>query len=392
MSPQDSAAEEVVQLTRVASQARGLLARVCAQHQLRATLRRALALRRWAELDEAQRELTGSPPLTARFNESLYHVLETPELTAREPGARWQGLVLTIPVSIASRSGSVPALPEPLALVMRESLQARFPPGTGIRLVNRLVPQLVAHAMPARSLYELVEELASGERAAAPALEVQSMNGFVAHGGSLGQHYLFALALTAHPEQLALEMTGDLHTAPGLVRWAAGQTERITSDFAERGWPILVRVSAPQRLSEMLSSPLLLFDVRELDRLLNHVASRHGTSLAMLRVDLALTHSEEAGLRITISDRGIETLLAHALYRIAALGAEAGAYRVAVRLASAGVELVTRDEHLVRAVQRAIALTREREPSATPPRDGPTPPPSERKTFRSRFSRSARPT
>lgn len=388
MSPQDSAAEELVQLTRVASQARGLLARVCAQHQLRATLRRALALRQWAQLDEAQRELTPDPPLAARFSESLHHVLDTPELTAREPGARWQGLVLAIGVSLASRSGSVLTLPEPLALVLRESLQARFPPGTGIRLVNRLVPQLVARAMPARSLYELVEELASGERAS----EVQSTSGFVAHGGSVGQHYLFALALTTHPEELALEMTGDLHATPGLVKWAAAQTERITSDFAERGWPLLMRVSPPQRLSEMLSSPPLLVDVREVDGLLNHVASRHGIPLAMLRVDLALRRSEEAGLRITISDRRVGTPLAHGLYRVAALGAEASAYRVAVRLASAGVELVTGDENLVRAVQRAIALTGEREPSATPPPDGPTPPPIERKTFRSRFSRSARPT
>src|SRR5215470_14157002 len=294
MSPQDSAAEELVRLARVASQARGLPALVSAQHQLRATLRRALALRQWAQLDDVQRELASSPALAARFVESLHHVLETPELAAREPGARWHGLVLAIPVSIASRSGSVFALPEPLALVLRESLQARFPPGTGIRLVNRLVPQLVARSMPARSQYELVEELASGERAAAAAAGVPSTSGFVPHGGSLGQHYLFALALTAHPEQLALEMAGDLHAAPGLVRWAVAQTERMTSDFAERGWPLLIRVSAPQRLSEMLSSPLLLGDVRELDGLLNHVSSRHTTPLAMLRVDLALEQSEEA--------------------------------------------------------------------------------------------------
>ncbi|HKC45804.1 MAG TPA: hypothetical protein VKC64_18370 [Burkholderiales bacterium] len=361
-----------------------------AQHQLRATLRRALALRQWAELDEVERELADSPALAARFIESLHHVLETPELAAREPGARWHGLVLAIPVSIASRSGGVFALPEPLALVLRESLQARFPPGTGIRLVNRLVPQLVARSMPARSRYELVEELASGERAAAAAAEVSSTSGFVPHGGSLGQHYLFALALTAHPEQLALEMAGDLHAAPGLVRWAAAQTERMTSDFAERGWPLLIRVSAPQRLSEMLSSPLLLVDVRELDGLLNHVSSRHGTPLTMLRVDLALKQSEETRLQITISDRRVATPLAHGLYRISALGPEAGAYRVAVRLASAGVELATADENLVRAVQRAIALTSETEPSA-PPRDGPASPPIQRRTLRSRFSRSARP-
>jgi len=390
MSPQDSAAEELVRLARVASQARGLPALVSAQHQLRATLRRALALRQWAQLDDVQRELASSPALAARFVESLHHVLETPELAAREPGARWHGLVLAIPVSIASRSGSVFALPEPLALVLRESLQARFPPGTGIRLVNRLVPQLVARSMPARSQYELVEELASGERAETAAAEVPSRSGFVPHGGSLGQHYLFALALTAHPEQLALEMAGDLHAAPGLVRWAAAETERMTSDFAERGWPLLIRVSAPQRLSEMLSSPLLLVDVRELDGLLNHVSSRHGTPLAMLRVDLALKQSEEPRLQITISDRRAGAPLAHGLYRISALGPEAGAYRVAVRLASAGVELATADENLVRAVQRAIALTSETEASA-PPRDGPASPPIQRRTFRSRFSRSARP-
>jgi hypothetical protein len=390
MSPHDSPAEELVQLTRLASQARGLIARVCAQYELRAALRRALVLQQWQHLDEAQRELTGSPSLATRFNESLHHVLETPELSAHEPGARWRGLVLAIPAALTSRGGTLLALPEPLALALRESLQARFPSGTGVRLVNRLVPQLVAHMMRLRSLYDLVEELASGECAVAAVPALQSTGGFVPHGRSLGQHYFFALALTAHPEQLALKMPGDLHTEPGLVRWAAAQTERISSDFAERGWPLLMRVSAPRRLSEMLSSPLLVADVRELDGLLDHVASQHGTPVTMLRAALALKHSEEVGLQIAISDRRSGTPLAHGLYRIAALGPEAAAYRVAVRLASAGVELVATDENLVRAVQRAIALTNEPAPSETPPHDGPTSHPVGRKTFRSRFSRSAR--
>jgi hypothetical protein len=140
----------------------------------------------------------------------------------------------------------------------------------------------------------------------------------------------------------------------------------------------------------MLSSPLLLGDVRELDGFLDHVASQRGTPVTMLRVDLALRHAEEVGLQIAISDRRVGTPLAQGLYRIGALGPEAGAYRVAVRLASAGVELATGDENLVRAVQRAIALTNELEPSETPPRDGPTAHPAGRKTFRSRFARSAR--
>jgi hypothetical protein len=48
--------------------------------------------------------------------------------------------------------------------------------------------------------------------------------------------------------------------------------------------------------------------------------------------------------------------LADAFYRLGALGAEAGAYRVAVRLASAGVELVAADDALRRAVDRAVTL------------------------------------
>jgi hypothetical protein len=240
-------------------------------------------------------------------------------------------------------------------------------------------------------LYELIEELASGERGAGAVPGSQPTNAFVPHGRSLGQHYFFALAVTTHPEQFALEMPGDLQTEPGLVKWAGAQTERITSDFAELGWPLLMRVSTPRRLREVLSSPPVLTDVRELDGLLDHVASKLGVPVTMLRADLALRDGEEAGLRIAISDRRVGTPLAHALYRLAALGPEAGAYRVAVRLASAGVELVAADEDLGRAVHRAIALTNAPAPSETvAPHGSPASHPPGTKTFRSRFSRSLR--
>ena len=392
MSSHDiSSAEELVQLTRRASEARGLCALVSVQYQLRAALRHVLVLRQWPQLEEAQRELKGSPSLAARFDENLHWVLETPELGAREPDARWHGLVLAIPVALTSRAGTLVALPQPLALALRESLQARLPRGTGIRLANRPVPQFVAHTMATRSLYELIEELASGERSVAAAPGSQSTSTFVPHGRSLGQHYFFALGFTTHSEQFALEMPGDLQTEPGLLKWAAAQTEKITSDFAERGWPLVMRVSAPRRLREMLSSLPVLSDVRELDGLLDHVASQLGTPVTMLRADLAPGHSDEAGLCIAISDRRAGTPLAHGLYRLAGLGAEAGAYRVAVRLASAGVELVAADENLNRVVQRAIALTDTPAPSETATsRESPTSHPSGMKTLRSRFSRSLR--
>jgi hypothetical protein len=401
MSSHDiSPADELVQLTRLASEARGLCALVSIQYQLRAALRRVLVLRQWPHLEEAHRELKDSPSLAARFYESLHCVLETPELgarepgaarEAREPGARWHGLVLAIPVALTSRAGTLVSLPHPLALALRESLQERLPRGTGIRLANRPLPQFVAHTMGTRSLYELIAELASGEHGAAAAPGSQPASAFVPHGRSLGQHYLFALAVTTRPEQFALEIPGGLQTEPGLVKWAGTQTEKITSDFAERGWPLLMRVSAPRRLREMLSSPPVLSDVRELDGLLDHVASKHGVPVTMLKADLALSDGEEAGLRIAISDRRVGTPLAHGLYRLAALGAEAGAYRVAVRLASAGVELVAADENLRRAVQRAIALTDSPAPSETAtPGESPTSGPSGTKAFRSRFSRSLR--
>jgi hypothetical protein len=105
-----------------------------------------------------------------------------------------------------------------------------------------------------------------------------------------------------------------------------------------------------------------------------------------------LKHSEESGLTISIiSDRRVGTPLAHGLYRLAALGAEPGAYRVAVRLASAGVELVTADENLQRIVQRAIALTDAPAPSETATAHASsTSHPIEARTSRFRFSRAPR--
>jgi hypothetical protein len=386
-----TASVELVQLTRAAFAARGLGPLVCAQYDLRAALRRALVSRQWSQLEEARRELAGSPPLAARFDENLHSVLESPELGVHDADGRWHGLVLGIPVVLSSRSGTLVSLPASVARALRDSLQERFPPGTGIRLVNRPVPQLIALAMGPQSLYELVEELASGERGA-PATPVAPAEGvFAPHGRSLGQHYFFALALTTRPEQLGLELPGELRTDPGLVKWAATQTEKITSDFAERGWPLLMRVSPPRRLREMLSSPPVLGDVRELDGLLEHAAAQRGVPVAMLRAALSLTRDGEVGVRIVISDRRDGTPLAHALYRLAALGAEAGAYRAAVRLASAGVEVTAGDESLSGAVQRAINLTKAPEPSELPtPRETAMPHPLGLRTLRSRFSRAPR--
>ena len=357
MSPHDrSPSGEFVRLARVASEARDLTTLVGAEHQMRIGMRRALVSCNWSDLDEAQDKLMDSPSLAARFNASLHHVLETPELAAVGRGAYWHGLVLAIPVTLASREGALVPLAHPLASALRESLQEQFPHGTGIRLISRLIPQLVVHSMRTRSLYELVEELASGEdgmeagRDAHPGIEFAPRSG-------LGRHYLFALAFTAHPEQFALEMPGDLRREPALVKWAADQTEKITNDFAERGWHLEMRVSVPQRLREMLSLPPELSDVREVDALLDHVASQHGTPITMLRADLSLRRREEAALQITISERRVGRPLSRSVYRLAPLGLEALAYRVAVRLASAGVELAAAEDTLRRAVERAITLT-----------------------------------
>jgi hypothetical protein len=387
-----SVTADLVHFTRLAGTARDLSALVCAQYELRVALRRALVSRQWADLDEAQRELAGSPVLAARFRENLHGVLETPELGAKEPGARWHGLVLAIPIALASRSGTLVSLPPSIVQALRDTLQNRFPQGTGIRLVDRPVPQLVAHTLGTQSLYELIAALASGERAAAGAPASPAEGGFEPRGRSLGQHYLFALALTTRPEQLGLELPGDLQADPGLVKWAADQSERITSDFAERGWPLLMRVSPPRRLREMLSSSPVLGDVRELDGLLEHAAARQGTPVAMLKAELALTQGAEVGLRIVVSDRASGTPIAHALYRLAALGAEAGTYRVAVRLASAGVELVVADESLRGAVRRAVTLTSEPVPPEAPATalEAAVPHPSGLKTLRSRFTRAPR--
>jgi hypothetical protein len=246
--------------------------------------------------------------------------------------------------------------------------------------------------MDTQSLYELIAELASGERGAAGAPGSQPEGGFEPHGRSLGRHYLFALALTTRLEELGLELPGDLQADPGLVKWAAEQSERITSDFAERGWPLLMRVSPPRRLREMLSSSPVLGDVRELDGLVEHAAARAGTPVTTLKADLALTHGAEVGLRIVVSDRAGGTPIAHALYRLAALGAEAGAYRVAVRLASAGVELVVGDESLRGAVRRAVTLTTAPVPpeTAATPLEATVPNPLGLRALRSRLARPPR--
>jgi hypothetical protein len=355
-SPDLSPSEELVRLTRVAARACDLSTLVSAQHYMQAAMRRALALEQWAELGAARSELKSSPALAARFNESLHHVLERPELASHGFGAHWHGLVLVVPVALTSREGSLVSVPAPMALAMRESLQARFPVGTGVRLVNHLTPQLVAHSMTTRSLYELIRKLASGEGTSAVDPGSRPAGDFVPYGRSLGLHYLFGLAFAAGSEQFDLELPRDLGTEPAFARWAAAQTELINNDLAELGWQLLVRVHAPQRLREMLSLPPVLGDVREVDGFLDHVAAQHGIPIPMLRADISVGHVEETGLRIVMSDRKVGMPLADAFYRLGALGAEAGAYRVAVRLASAGVELVAADDALRRAVDRAVTL------------------------------------
>lgn len=387
-SQETSTTEELVQLARRASEARGLNALVCAQYELRAALRRAVVARQWSQLGEAQRGVAGSPDVASRFDESLRSVLEAPELGAREGSARWYGLVLAIPVTLTSRSGTLLSLPSGLAHAFRDSLQERFPPGTGIRLINRPVPQLAAHALSVQALYELTGELAAGAGGADEIPGTQAEGAFVPDGRSLGQHYFFALALTTRPEQLALDLP-DLQAEPRLAKWAAEQTERISSDFAERGWPFLMRVSPPRRLREMLASSPVLGDVRELDAFLEHTAARVGAPVTALRAELALARSGEVGVRIALSD-GAGTPAAHALYRINSLGAEAGTYRVAVRLASAGVALKASDEILEGAVQRAIMLTNVPVPSDPGQPETATPHPLALTTLRSRFARPTR--
>jgi hypothetical protein len=379
--------EELVRLTRLAHEAQGLSVLVHAQYQLRSAIRRALLLQQWSELESVQHELAASSSLAARFSENLHHVLETLELSAGEPFGRLHGLVLAIPVAITCKAGTLTSLPHPLGSEFRESLQERFPGNAAMRLVNRLVPQLEAHGMGARALYELIRELASG--GSDPAARSQPATAFRPDGRSQGQHYLFALALTPHHEDLP--QYGDLQTDPGLVKWSAAQTEAITSNFAERGWPLLVRVATPRRLGQMLSSPLLLIDVRELDGLLDHVASRQGCPVTALGADLAMQGGEEPGVRIDIRERRSGKPLARGFYRLAPLGAEAGAYRVAVRLASAGVQLAAADETLARMVERAVTLTKEAPSSEA--KSAPDIPKSRRfgtRLFSARFSRSPR--
>ncbi len=383
-------AAELVRLTRVASEARDLSTLVCARHRMRVAIRHALVSQDWPNLDEAQKELQDSPSLAAEFNESLYHALETPELAAHGPGAHWHGLVLAIPVALASRDEALASLPHEIASALRESLQARFPSGTGVRLLGRLTPQLDAHSMGTRSLFELVGELASGEDGAAADLGPHPTNHLAPPGRSLGRHYLLGLAFTAHPEQFALEMPRDLRQEPGLVEWAAEQSEKISSDFADRGWEG-VSVSAPQRLREMLSLAPVLTDVREVDGLLDHVASRHGVPVTMLRADLSLKYGKEGGLRIAICDRRFGTPLAHSLFRLAPLGPGPDAYRVAVRLASGGVEIAAAGDTLRRAVERALTLTHAAPASeTTAPQALTTSRPFTTKALWSRLSRSRR--
>jgi hypothetical protein len=138
----------------------------------------------------------------------------------------------------------------------------------------------------------------------------------------------------------------------------------------------------------MLSMPPVLNDVREVDGFLNHVAAQHGIPIPMLRADISVGHVEEAGLRIVMSDRKVQAPLADAFYRLGAMGGEAGAYRVAVRLASAGVELAAADDTLRRAVDRAVTLANAA-PKAEPATSQEIPtlrPPSARSLW-SRFSR-----
>jgi hypothetical protein len=388
-SPDLSPSEELVRLTRAASQASDLSTLVTAQHYMQSAMRRALVLEQWSQLEEARNELKNSTSLAARFDESLHHVLERPELTSHGPGTHWHGLVLAIPVTVTSREGTLASIPGPLALAMRETLQARFPSGTGVRLNNHLTPQLFAHSMDTRSLYELVQTLASGEDASGVDPGSQPANDFVLYGRSLGRHYLFGLAFTARAEQLDLDLPRDLRVEPTFVKWAAAQTELIGNDLAERGWQVLVRVHAPVRLRDMLALPPVLNDVREVDGFLDHVAAQHGIPIPMLRADISVGHVEEAGLRIVMSDRKVGMPLAEAFYRLGAMGGEAGAYRVAVRLASAGVELAAADDTLHRAVDRAVTLANAA-PKAEPATSQEIPtlrPPAVRSLW-SRFSRS----
>jgi hypothetical protein len=384
-SNQISPAEELVRLTRLADEAQSLSVVVNAQHEMRSAIRRAVVLQHWSQLESAQRELAASQSPAARFGENLYHVLETPELSASEPFGRLHGLVLAIPVALTCKAGTLVSLPRPLASAFRESLQGRFPGNVAMRLANRVVPQLAAHAMGARSLYEMIRDLAAG----AGGTDAQSEAAFRPYGRSLGQHYLFALALAPHLEDLA--HYGDLQTDPGLVKWSGAQTEAITSNFAERGWPLLARVSTPMRLRQMRASPLLLSDVRELDGLLDHFATRQGRPIAALGADLAMRGGEEPGVWIGVSERRSGTPLARAFYRLAPLHAEAGAYRVAVRLASAGVQLAAADEALARTVERAVALVKDAPSAEAQP--GPDSTRSQRparKLFGARFSRPPR--
>jgi hypothetical protein len=382
--------DELVRLTRVVFEARGISALVCAQHELRAALRHTLVSRQWSRLVEAQRNLTGSP-LASRFDESLHAVLEMPELVAPEGGRRWHGLVLAIPLMISSRSEMLLALPSAMASALRASLEKQFPPGTAIRLIGRPVPQLAAHSMSAQALHDLIEELASGAPTNQAAAGPSPDRTFVAPGRSLGQHYFFALALTQRPEQLNLELPGDLQTEPRLVKWAAAQTERITSDLAERGWPLVMRICPPRRLRDMLASVPILGDVRELDGMLENAASRLDAPITALRAELALAGGGEAGIRVTLSDRSDGAPLSRALYRIGTAGAAASAYRIAVRLASAGVELAAADENLDGTVRRAKMLTSVPVPSeSASSTETATPHLPRLKSLRGSFSRAVR--
>lgn len=375
--------EELVQLTRLADGASGLGVLVRAQYELRGAVRRALVAQQWPLLESVQRELAGSPALAARFNDNLYHELETPELSGGEPFGRLHGLVLAIPVVLTCKAGTLSSLPRPLDAAFRETLQSRFPGTTAIRLVNRLVPQLAAHSMGAPALYDMIRELASGGRGN-PEQEAQ----FQPDGRSSGQHYLFALALTPQHQDIALH--GELDADAGLVKWAAAQTESLNSACAERGWPIVLRVSAPRRLRQMLASPLSLSEVREVDSLLDHLASRLGRPVTALRAELGMRGKEEPGVDIHIRERISGTPLARAFYRLPPLGADAGAYRVAVRLASAGVQLAAADETLERVVERAVTLTKEAPPPESSRPDKPQPRRFGAQLFRTRFSRSPR--
>jgi hypothetical protein len=140
----------------------------------------------------------------------------------------------------------------------------------------------------------------------------------------------------------------------------------------------------------MLASPLSLGDVRELDGLLEHFASRLNSPVNALRADLAMRGGEEPGVRIDICERRSGNFLARAFYRLASLGAEAGAYRVAVRLASAGAQLGAADDALARVVERAVTLTKDAQPDVKTAPDAPKPRRLGTRLFRSGFSRPPR--